>query len=130
MIDTSKITLVKTAPPTPKVRQPFEVSQLSKELQAAINDQAEHAKHKEYVPHLDDIIDGEYSHWQLHCAFNLVTNPNGWKEELSGEVDKRDVDIVMSAASFFAGSPCDVVGDIDEQTVRMEGPGYYHCIGS
>jgi len=69
---------------------------------------------------------------ELHEAFNLVADPENWKNPIDAEIDPRQVADVVEAIHFFTGSIAvvEIIQDTTREAVRVTAEGYYLTIGA
>lgn len=71
-----------------------------------------------------------YTNWQLHNAFKMVQNPEGWKMPIDAIIDDEDMDVVAAAIDYYAGGGAEFYeADIMDQA-NVIAPGYYNTIGA
>ncbi len=77
-------------------------------------------------------VDGDFTHGELSLAFDMVADPENWKNHIDTIVrDNPKVRAAISAATiFFAGSPAEFYPVKVKGYVRVVADGYYVRIGA
>jgi hypothetical protein len=80
---------------------------------------------------LDLIGDKRFSQAELRSMFDLIADPDNWKNPIDAWINPAFLEATNRAAIHFAGSPLTVCGN-DPATgrLRVRGVGYYMAIGA
>jgi len=79
----------------------------------------------------DEQAFGGFTQLQLHDAFDLVCDPDGWKMPIKNKViDGKDLAMVEAAVKFFTGGGLSKTTTTRDGRVKISAKGYYHHTGS
>jgi hypothetical protein len=71
-----------------------------------------------------------YTHEQLSAAFDMVKNPENWKNPINAIVpESADITLITEAIRFFTGS-VSKVEPMGDNSVKITALGYYLVIGA
>jgi hypothetical protein len=72
----------------------------------------------------------QFSREAMSSMFTMIANKEHWKYPIDAVITEGGFNLAQEAALFFAGSALDIVERLPDGRVRVQGPGYFNCIGA
>jgi hypothetical protein len=72
----------------------------------------------------------QFSREAVSEMFTALANKEHWKYPIDAVIAESDFNLAQEAALFFAGSALEIVERLPDGRVRVQGPGYFACVGA
>lgn len=63
----------------------------------------------------------DYTQDQLEAAFNKVSNPKDWKDEINAIIDCSEIDVTVAAIEFFTATKVNVLSTPTQTAIYSVG---------
>jgi hypothetical protein len=93
------------------------------------NDLATYMREQQRAERTQSVPGSEYTQAELRAAYDLVCDPDNWKNPIDAWIHHSLIMIVQEAIMHFAGCQVEVVGQAGRK-LHVKAAGYYAAIGA